>query len=254
VDRTQAPPAGEAKELAPSASREAKDGVYVVQKGDTLFSIAASAGRDPRDLARWNSIDDPTKLRVGQTLSINPPPSDAPSAATLPIAPGSSAQTRPLNPAGAQSAAPAAVPTAPAQVASAAASSLPPSTAAPAPSTNWAWPLIGKVVDKFDEKRNKGIDIAVREGEPVLAAADGSVVYSGNTLRGYGNLVIIKHDDDFISAYAHNRQILVKQGQVVKRGQRIAEAGKTDAASPILHFEIRRQGKPVDPLQYLPAR
>jgi lipoprotein NlpD len=116
------------------------------------------------------------------------------------------------------------------------------------------WPLAGKVIDKFDEKRNKGIDISGREGDPVVAASDGSVVYSGSGLRGYGNLVIVKHNDDFISAYAHNRQILVKQGQVVKRGQRIAEVGMTDATSPKLHFEIRRGGKPVDPLQYLPPR
>jgi len=110
------------------------------------------------------------------------------------------------------------------------------------------------VTDKFDEKRNKGIGIAAREGDPVVASADGQVVYSGSGLRGYGNLVILKHNDDFISAYAHNRQILVKQGQMVKKGQRIAEVGKTDASQPKLHFEIRRQGKPVDPLAYLPPR
>jgi lipoprotein NlpD len=127
----------------------------------------------------------------------------------------------------------------------------------PAPADSgltWAWPLAGKVVERFDEKRNKGIDITAREGDPVLAAGDGSVVYSGSGLRGYGNLVIVKHNDEFISAYAHNRQILVKQGQAVKRGQRIAEAGKTESSVPKLHFEIRRGGKPVDPLQYLPPR
>jgi lipoprotein NlpD len=110
------------------------------------------------------------------------------------------------------------------------------------------------VIDKFDEKRNKGIAIAGKEGDPVVASADGQVVYSGSGLRGYGNLVILKHNDDFISAYAHNRQILVKQGQMVKRGQRIAEVGRSDTTQPKLHFEIRRQGKPVDPLAYLPPR
>lgn len=110
------------------------------------------------------------------------------------------------------------------------------------------------MLEEFHETRNKGIDIAGNEGDPVLAASDGQVVYSGSGLRGYGNLVIIKHTDDYISAYAHNRQILVKQGQTVKRGQQIAELGKSDAEVPKLHFEIRRQGKPVDPLKYLPAR
>jgi lipoprotein NlpD len=118
----------------------------------------------------------------------------------------------------------------------------------------WAWPAAGKLIEVFDEARNKGIDIAGQEGDPVLAAADGQVVYRGNALRGYGNLVIIKHSDDFISAYAHNRQILVEQGQNVKRGQRIAEIGRTDADRPKLHFEIRRQGRPIDPVRLLPPR
>ncbi|MCK6428808.1 MAG: peptidoglycan DD-metalloendopeptidase family protein, partial [Burkholderiaceae bacterium] len=118
----------------------------------------------------------------------------------------------------------------------------------------WQWPAAGSVIATFDEARNKGIGIAGKEGDPVLAASDGQVVYSGSGLRGYGNLVIIKHTDDFISAYAHNRQILVKQGQTVKRGQRIAELGKTDSSVPKLHFEIRQRGKPVDPLKYLPSR
>jgi lipoprotein NlpD len=126
--------------------------------------------------------------------------------------------------------------------------------APPAATADWIWPVSGKVTDRFDEKRNKGIGIAAKEGDPVVASADGQVVYSGSGLRGYGNLVILKHNDDFISAYAHNRQILVKQGQMVKRGQRIAEVGKSDATQPKLHFEIRRQGKPVDPLAYLPPR
>ncbi len=121
-------------------------------------------------------------------------------------------------------------------------------------SVPWQWPAPGKVLETFDETRNKGIDIAGNDGDPVSAAADGEVVYVGSALRGYGNLVIVKHNEEFISAYAHNRQILVKQGQAVKRGQRIAEFGRSDADRVKLHFEIRRQGKPVDPLRYLPAR
>ena len=118
----------------------------------------------------------------------------------------------------------------------------------------WQWPAKGKVVDGFNETRNKGIDIGGSEGEAVLAAGDGEIVYSGSGLRMYGNLVIIKHNDDFISAYAHNKQILVKQGQSVKRGQRIADLGKTDDGQARLHFEIRYRGKPVDPIKYLPPR
>ena len=118
----------------------------------------------------------------------------------------------------------------------------------------WQWPAKGKVVDPFNETRNKGIDIGGAEGDAVLAAGDGDVVYSGSGLRMYGNLVIIKHNDDFISAYAHNKQILVKQGQTVRRGQRIADLGKTDDGQSRLHFEIRYRGKPVDPTKYLPPR
>jgi lipoprotein NlpD len=252
MERTPAT-TGAAPEAAatPPATREARDGIYVVQKGDTLRQIGAAFGRDPRDIARWNNIDDPNALRPGQELRVVPPP-DA--AVATPVTPATSAQSRPLTTTGpgisppAESAPPPAVAAAPP-----AAAAVAPSAALPAGLT-WAWPLTGKLIEKFDEKRNKGIDIGAREGDPVLAASDGSVVYSGSGLRGYGNLVIVKHNDEFISAYAHNRLILVKQGQTVKRGQRIAEAGKSDASTPKLHFEIRRGGKPVDPLQYLPPR
>lgn len=118
---------------------------------------------------------------------------------------------------------------------------------------DWAWPAPGRVVEKF-EGNNKGLAIAGRTGEPVLAAGDGRVVYSGSGLRGYGQLVIIKHNETYISAYAHNSRILVKEGQQVTRGQKIAEMGSSDADRTKLHFEIRRQGKPVDPLGHLPER
>lgn len=237
VERGPTPAPAEAPAAPPPTAREARDGVYIVQKGDTLRDIAASFGRDIRDIARWNNIDDPNKLRLGQELRVAPPP-DA--AVASPVAPATGAQSRPLT---------VPVPGAPPEAAVPA-----PPEAADNGGLTWAWPIAGKVLDKFDDKRNKGIDIAAREGEAVLAAGDGNVVYSGSGLRGYGNLVIVKHNEEFISAYAHNRQILVKQGQAVKRGQRIAEAGKTDTTSPKLHFEIRRGGKPVDPLLYLPPR
>ena len=139
----------------------------------------------------------------------------------------------------------------------------PPAAQAPAPTggdaddedkVEWAWPLAGRVIAGFSEPANKGLDIAGKAGEPVFATAPGRVVYSGTGLRGYGRLVIIKHNKTFLSAYAHNSAILVKEGQNVARGQKIAEVGSTDAESPRLHFEIRRFGKPVDPARYLPAR
>jgi lipoprotein NlpD len=250
-----APPADAGKPATPRVATA--DGTYVVQPGDTLRAIAAAFGRDVKELARWNSIDDPSRIRVGQSLRVVPPSTEA--AAVLPVAPAGPATTKPLE-----------VPVAPGATAPPAASPAPPAEpatapgpvaavpetrpATPAPTSDWIWPVNGRVIDKFDEKRNKGIGIAGKEGDPVVASADGQVVYSGSGLRGYGNLVILKHNDDFISAYAHNRQILVKQGQVVKRGQRIAEVGRSDSTQPKLHFEIRRQGKPVDPLAYLPPR
>jgi lipoprotein NlpD len=225
--------------------------MYVVQPGDTLYSIAASFGRDVKDLARWNNIDDPAKIRVGQSVRVIPSATDT--AAVMPVSPTGPATTRPID--GAATPAPATSsaaepPGVPGPVAAIPETRPPP----PPPTSDWIWPVNGRVIDKFDEKRNKGIGIAGKEGDPVVASADGQVVYSGSGLRGYGNLVILKHNDDFISAYAHNRQILVKQGQMVKRGQRIAEVGRSDTTQPKLHFEIRRQGKPVDPLAYLPPR
>ena len=119
---------------------------------------------------------------------------------------------------------------------------------------DWLWPANGRLVEKFDDKTNKGVNIAGKSGEPVYAAASGRVMYSGSNLRGYGQLVIIKHNEIYLSAYAHNSRLLVKEGQTVTRGQKIAEIGQTDADQPKLHFEIRRSGKPVDPLAYLPER
>lgn len=274
VDRSErrAPSAAAPAPAVPPVAREAREGTYVVQRGDTLYSIALAFGQDYRDLARWNGLDDPSKLQVGQTLKVQPP-SDAAQAvvAAVPVAPVAAPEVRPLDtplppvgaaatpaaPAPAPATPPAAASAAPAPSAASAAKPVearPATPAAPEPALNWSWPAVGKVVEAFDEARNKGIDIAGKEGDPVLAAGDGQVVYKGNALRGYGNLVIVKHSDDFISAYAHNRQILVEHGQSVKRGQRIAEMGKSDAEIAKLHFEIRRQGKPVDPLRFLPAR
>jgi lipoprotein NlpD len=270
VDRSAAT-AKPAPGVGPAAApREAKDGVYTVQRGDTLYSIALAFGVDHRDLARWNDLADPTQLKVGQALRVTGP--SEPTVATVtPVTPGGATEVRPLPPAdGVAPSAPSPIPAAPAVPAPAA----PPPTAAPAPppvavapppkpaepvrpadsGLQWQWPAPGKVIEAFDGPRNKGIDIAGNEGAPVLAAADGEVVYVGSAVRGYGNLVIVRHTDEFITAYAHNSKVVVQEKQQVKRGQKIAELGRSDADRPKLHFEVRHQGKPVDPIKYLPAR
>jgi lipoprotein NlpD len=259
--RSEAHRALDSAPVAP-LQREAKDGTYVVQRGDTLYSIALAFGQDFRDIARWNALDDPSKLAVGRALRVTPPDAEsaAPAvAAAVPVAPSAAVEARPLG--AVTAAAPptplpptanAAPPAAPA--AKPAEATKPPPVAAIDTGLSWQWPAAGRVIAAFDETRSKGIGIAGKEGDPVVAASEGQVVYSGSGLRGYGNLVIIKHTDDFISAYAHNRRILVKQGETVKRGQRIAELGQTDSGEPKLHFEIRQRGKPVDPLKYLPPR
>jgi lipoprotein NlpD len=248
----------------PPATREAHGGQYVVQAGDTLYSIALAFDQDFRDLTRWNGLDDPTHIHVGQSLRVAPPVADetaAVEATPVPVSPSGSLETRPLaagSPLTAQTgAAPATAPEGSAETTAGVAPASPitsDKTAAAEPERVWAWPSAGKVLERFDETRNKGIDISGSVGDPVWAASDGQVVYSGSGLHGYGKLVIIKHMDDYVSAYAHNNEILVTQGQAVKRGQHIADLGMTDAASPRLHFEIRRHGTPVDPLTYLPSR
>ena len=126
--------------------------------------------------------------------------------------------------------------------------------ATPDDEINWIWPTNGAVLTGFDEVKNKGLDIGGAAGDPVLAAADGRVVYVGAGLRGYGNLIILKHNNTYLTAYAHNQTMLVKEDQAVQKGQKIAEMGSSDADRVKLHFEVRRQGKPVDPARYLPAR
>ncbi len=245
-----------AKPADAPVSREAKDGVYTVQRGDTLAGIALAFGVDRRDLARWNNVPEGSAVSVGQTLRVIAP-SDV--ATVSPITRSGQAEVRPLPPAGASA---PAVPTPLPPTASAPPSSATPTVPAPPPeaprppasSLPWLWPTSGKVIETFDDPRNKGIDIAGTEGAPVHAAADGEVVYVGSAVRGYGNLVIVRHSEEFITAYAHNRKVLVAEKQAVKRGQTIAELGRSDADRPKLHFEIRHQGKPVDPLKYLPAR
>jgi len=258
-EATVAPPAPATPSTPPPATREAHDGQYVVQPGDTLYSIALAFAQDFRDIARWNGLDDPTHLQVGQTLRIAPPvtgDAGAVEATPVPISPSGTLETRPLAAGAAIAPLPEAAPAPPPQPvpAPAGGDASTGKAAAAEPERVWAWPSGGKLLERFDETHNKGIDIAGSVGDPVWAANDGQVVYSGTGLHGYGKLVIIKHTDDYVSAYAHNNEILVTQGEAVKRGQHIADLGMTDAPTPRLHFEIRRRGTPVDPLTYLPSR
>ncbi|MBC8007196.1 MAG: peptidoglycan DD-metalloendopeptidase family protein [Prolixibacteraceae bacterium] len=256
---------------------------HIVKKGDTLYSIALDYGQDYRELAAWNNLQDPGLIRIEQRLRLFPPDSigevtiaqPTPLAAPAPTPVFSEPRARKLPyseqalaqlkmpapkpvPAPTPSVPPpqpsATSPTAPATPAVSPALSQK-STAPTDSKMTWEWPAQGKLLYGFGQGPiQKGVGIEGRSGQPVLAAAPGKVVYSGSGLRGYGKLIIIKHNASYLSVYAHNSQILVKEGQSVAKGQKIAEIGDTDSDRIALHFEIRRLGKPIDPLQYLPAR
>ena len=251
--RSQPAVVADTAKLAPGAENAGKPGYYTVRPGDTLIRISLDSGQNWRDIARWNNIDNPNVIEVGQVLRVIPPLGAAPEVTAA----------KPATPASAPPAVAAAAPAASAPRPAASApvvSSAPPVSATPVPAGDddlpWAWPTgsAGTVLAGFDEQRNKGLDIGGRPGDPVLASADGRVVYAGAGLRGYGNLVILKHNNTFLSAYAHNQALLVKEDQTVRKGQKIAEMGSSDSDRVKLHFEIRRQGKPVDPAKYLPPR
>jgi len=219
-----------------------KPGYYTVKPGDTLLRVSLENGQSMQDVARWNNIENPNRIEVGQVLRVVPPGSA--DVVVKPIAkPALTASS---------SAVAASAAAAPASAASSTASAVKP--AAGETEINWIWPAGGVVLAGFDDVKNKGLDIGGTAGEPVLAAADGRVVYVGAGLRGYGNLIILKHDNVYLTAYAHNQTLLVKEDQSVVKGQKIAEMGNSDADRVKLHFEVRRQGKPVDPAKYLPAR
>ena len=235
----------------PGAENAGRPGYYTVKPGDTLIRIGLESGQSWKDIARWNNLENANLIEVGQVLRVSQAPEIASDngVVTRPVAPSS---LTPLESSGSPKSAASAVPSA--------AVSLSPATPAPATASGgendvaFIWPASGSLIAGFDEARNKGYDIAGKAGESVLAAADGRVVYAGAGLRGYGNLVILKHNNTFLTAYAHNQALLVKEDQAVRKGQKIAEMGSTDADRVKLHFEIRRQGKPVDPSRYLPAR
>lgn len=238
----------------PGAENAGKPGYYTVKAGDTLIRIGLENGQGWKDIARWNNLDNANLIEVGQVLRVVPPAPTAAAAATE-----TGVVTRPVTSSAVVPASAASTPKPAASAAAAMPAPIPAPTSAPAAATSeddvpFIWPASGTLLAGFDEARNKGYDISGKAGDPVLAAADGRVVYAGAGLRGYGNLVILKHNNTFLTAYAHNQALLVKEDQTVRRGQKIAEMGSTDADRVKLHFEIRRQGKPVDPVRYLPAR
>ena len=290
VDRTTPSVAPAVKPAAPSDDAQ-KDrderGLYTVKKGDTLIRIALEYGQNYRDLVTWNNLSNPNDIKVDQVLRVLPPEAVngvqtaavvTPSTTEVKAAPvlkktgprgekkpysesalaelqkpesadnggGRSEPQRPERPAvvAAATAAPAAVPVVPPAA----------QLSAEDRELSWAWPSEGRVIANFDEGKNKGIDIAGKAGQQVLAAGAGKVMYAGSGIRGYGNLVIVKHSNSLLSAYAHNRTILVKEGQSVNKGQMIAEMGDSDTDAVKLHFEIRQQGRPVDPSKFLPNR
>lgn len=229
--------------VLPGAENAGKPGYYTVKPGDTLIRIGLETGQSWKDIARWSSLENANLIEVGQVLRV--------------IAPVAAERPRPATAAGTTRAPALAASATPGTAEGVAPSPAPPPGAAAAASDDqpgFIWPASGTLLAGFDEARNKGFDISGKAGDPVLAAADGRVVYAGAGLRGYGNLIILKHNNIFLTAYAHNQTLLVKEDQAVRKGQKIAEMGSTDTDRVKLHFEVRRQGKPVDPARYLPAR
>lgn len=260
-------------QIAPSTN-----GLHTVQRGDTLYAIAFANGLDYREIAIWNQLESADRILVGQVLRLTPPadaveikPLDdepAPSARPLtdpPVLREPQAQLLTYSDANWAQVSGARPATPPAPVAASPTPAAPvPATAPPAPTPaapsasasvdTWLWPVDGTLIGRFGAAGGKGIDIAGARNTPVRAVAAGKVVYSGSGLRGYGRLLIVKHAGEFLSAYAHNETILVKEGDMVTAGQKIALMGDSDADRVKLHFEIRRYGKPLDPLTYLPER
>jgi lipoprotein NlpD len=284
---TPRPPV-QAQPVPPAPQKQAEKGYYTVKKGDTLIQIALDFGQNYRDLVAWNNLANPNDIKVDQVLRVAPPEGGPQTGSVaspsgietrpLPSSPSSAGAANKTSPRGdkrpysdsalAELQKPEAnTPAAGSPTAGTGAKPEPPKTAdkpekapdAPVASSpddenlSWIWPADGKVVSAFGEGK-RGIDIAGKLGQPVLAAGAGKVLYAGSGIRGYGNLVIVKHSNNLLSAYAHNKTIFVKEDQTVTKGQKIAEMGSSDTDSVKLHFEIRQQGKPVDPSKFLPNR
>jgi lipoprotein NlpD len=244
--------------LLPGAENAGKPGYYTVRPGDTLFRIALDSGQNWRDVQSWNNMANPNAIEVGQVLRVAPPVA-ATTATVVPtaVATTGAATVSPITTTGVVSRPLTASSTASTSSSTTAAATPAPATtpdAAPGDELEFIWPAKGQLVATFDEAKNKGVSIAGRLGDPVVAAASGRVVYAGAGLRGYGNLIILKHNNTYLTAYAHNQALLVREDQAVRQGQKIAEMGSSDADRVKLHFEVRRLGKPVDPLEHLPKQ
>lgn len=280
-DRGSGPAAKPAAPAVPVAT-DSRAVYHTVKKGETLYSIALDHGQDYRDVAAWNNLDNPSLIRIGQQLRVTPADNGA-VAVVKPVISSAPVEIRPAAPSststetlkrepkggklawsdealakarqGDMTAKPAETrPEAkPAEVKAADVKAEERPVVA-SDDVDWIWPANGKLIAPYAEAGGKGIDIAGKAGDPVLAAASGVVSYAGAGLRGYGNLVVLRHNATYLSVYAHNSKLLVKEKDTVAKGQKIAEMGSTDAESPRLHFEIRRQGKPADPQKFLPAR
>lgn len=226
---TAIPPQGVAPPVSQSVQAPAKipsdialqGDTYTVQPGDTLIRIGLDSGQSPRDIARWSGLSDPSKIVAGQVLRLVPPPPGDTTAVVKPHTPT--------------------VPTLPLPVAK-------------DDDLTWNWPAGGRVLAGFSELKTKGLEIGGVAGDAVVAAADGKVIYAGADLRGYGNSIIVKHNKTYVTLYAHNRTLLVKEDDVIKRGQKIAEMGSSETDRVKLHFEVRKLGTSVDPAAYLPAK
>lgn len=285
VDDRRPPPGAQARPPAakavPGTQQVARPDLYVVKRGDTLYSIALEHGVDFRELTRWNNLEDPSKIRVGQELRVRAP--EEPAAAQVgtarvtrdiesrPLDPGAAAASAPpgaesgmktfpralrlpyseqnlaaLSRAEARPEARPEIKPEPAQPAAVAAPER------PADAIDFIWPAKGRVLAGFSEPRSKGVDIEGKPGDPVVAAAPGRVIYVGSGIPGLGKFIVVRHENGFNTVYAHNRENLVKMDQTISRGQKIAELGSTDADTPKLHFQIRKLGTPLDPIKYLP--
>jgi lipoprotein NlpD len=281
------PPPGAKAPAAPVAKPAARPDLYVVKRGDTLYSIALEHGADFRELARWNNLDDPSKIRVGQELRVRAP--EEPAAAQVgtarvsrdiesrPLEPGAVAASAPPGAEGGMKtfpkalrmpyseqnlallsraeARPEARPEAKPEIRPEPAKPVAPVAAAPerpADAIDFIWPAKGRVLAGFAEPRSKGVDIEGKLGDPVVAAAPGRVIYVGSGIPGLGKFIVVRHENGFNTVYAHNRENLVKMDQNIARGQKIAEVGNSDADTPKLHFQIRKLGTPLDPQKYLP--
>jgi Membrane proteins related to metalloendopeptidases len=261
--------------VAAPMSEPVQEGRYIVQKGDTLYGIAFQNGLDHRDLAFWNNLESPDVIKIGQVLRLTPPDDSAGRARgveTLPMRDTGLGKPKPLEASPPVLTEPKAQRLPYSEANWAVISGIRPAPALATPKSTemtavvkaapviagdqdgWIWPSGGKLLGTFGQGGGKGIDIAGERNAPVLAAAPGKVVYSGDGLRGYGKMLIVKHADEFLTAYAHNQTLLAKEGDWIKGGQKIAEMGDTDSDRVKLHFEVRQYGKPLDPLKYLPER